>query len=751
MISARHPAHGYVVAVAATALAIAARELADPWLGDARPLVTLYGAVAAAVWFGGWRPALLSVVLGVLVANYLFVAPRATISFNTPVEVIGTLAYLVTCSLVIGFGELMRRAQRQAHEQRELVSITLASIGDAVIATDLRGRVTSMNGVAEALTGWRQLEAVGQPIDAVFRIVDDSTREAAPNPVLRALRDGRVTGLAGHTLLIRRDGLELQVDDSAAPIRGVDGRAQGCVIVFRDITMRRAEERQVSERLDAARLHAAIVSSSEDAIVSKSLQGVIQTWNAGAERLYGYQATEAVGRHISLIIPKDRLSEEDGILRQIHAGQRIEPFNTVRQRKDGSTVHVSLSVSPVLDERGRVVGVSKIARDISAQREAEQRVARLMADLRDADRRKDEFLATLAHELRGPLAPVRNSLEVLKRPASDGRLLERARTMLDRQITHMERLVDDLLDIARITRNRLELRTQRVDLRPLLAQAVEAAYPSAEEAGHALEFDNGGESLEVMGDPVRLLQVFGNLLHNANKYTDRGGRIELRARRWNGLAEVTVRDNGVGIPPDLLPKVFELFAQLEENPGRTQGGLGLGLTIVKQLVEMHGGRVEAHSGGPGLGSEFVVRLPLAKPAALPVAAPRAETANAPLAARRVLVVDDLEDSAESLAMLLRLDGHDVHVANDGPAALEAAERLRPELLLLDVGLPGLSGLEVCRRIRKEPWGRDVRIVALTGWGQDEDRRQTEEAGFDAHLVKPVHPDELREILRPAAG
>jgi PAS domain S-box-containing protein len=741
---------GYVIAVLSTALAVAVRGVLDPWLGEALPLVTLYGAVAAAVWFGGWRPAVLAAALGWITAQLLF-APRAGGPWTLhPATLIGLGAYTVTCSLIIGFAELMRRAQRLGRDQRELVSITLASIGDAVIATDVDARVTSLNPVAEALTGWKRFEAIGQPLEKVFRILDETTRKPAENPALRALREGVVAGLANHTVLVRRDGSEVQIDDSAAPIRSAGGGVQGSVLVFRDISVRRGQEREAAEQLDAARLLAAIVTSSDDAIISKSLQGVIRTWNAGAERLFGYSPEEAVGHHISLIIPKDRLPEEDEILRQLRAGNRIDHFNTVRRRKDGRLVHVSLSVSPLIDEQGRVTGASKIARDISAQKEAELRVARLMAELRNADRRKDEFLAMLAHELRGPLAPVRNSIEVLKRVGAEPRLVERARDMLDRQVAYMERLVDDLLDIARITRDRLELRTQRLDLAGLLSQAVEAARPMSEAAGHSVLLDTGAESLEVVGDPVRLLQVFGNLIHNAIKYTGQGGRIEIRAQRVADFAEIRVRDDGIGIPPDLLAKVFELFAQVDESPGRSQGGLGLGLTIVKRLVEMHRGSVAARSEGEGLGSEFVIRLPLASPVESPMPARRA-IAPEPMTPRRVLVVDDLLDSAESLAMLLRLDGHEVRVANDGPSALEAAQRFRPELVLLDLGLPGLSGFEVCRRIRKEPWGREVFVVALTGWGQDEDRRKSEEAGFDAHLVKPVHPEELRSILRSLAA
>ena len=736
----------YAIALAATAFVVAVRWALDPWLGDGLPLVTLFGAVAAAVWWGGWRPGSFAAVVGLLACQYLFVPPRGTFDFSAPGSLIGVGAYLSTCAVIIGFGEILRRTQTSTREQREVLRVTLASIGDAVIATDLRGRVTYLNGVAEELTGWSRSAAVGEPLDAVFRVIDETTRDPVENLALRAMREGAVLGLSDHSLLIRRDGRELAIDDSAAPIRDERGQVSGCVLIFRDVAGRRREERRSAAELAAASLLASIVSSSHDAIVSKSLEGIIQTWNEGAEHLFGWTAEQAVGRHISLVIPADRLDEETEILARLRAGERIDHFDTVRQHRDGRQFDVSLTVSPVRDADGRITGASKIARDISEQKRAEARIRQLMSDLQEADRRKDEFLATLAHELRGPLAPLRNSVEVMKLARGDGAIQDRARDTIDRQLTQMERLIEDLLDIARITRNKLILRRTPLELATVIQQAVEGCRPLAEAAKHEVSVDLPAEPLRMDGDAVRLVQVFGNLLSNACKYTDPGGRITLRGTREDGEIVVSVSDDGIGIRPDLLPRVFDIFTQVDSRLERARGGLGLGLALVKRLIEMHGGSVKAFSNGLGRGSEFTVRLPaLAETGRRDTGPERAQVRAR--ASRRILIVDDLRDSAESLATLLRMAGHETRVAFDGAEAVEAAADFGPDVVLLDLGMPRLNGFEACRRIRAQDWARDALIVAVTGWGQDDDRQRSREAGFDAHLVKPVNFDELEDLLQ----
>jgi PAS domain S-box-containing protein len=751
----RTPAGSWLVAGAALAAAVLLRGLLDAVLGDTLPLVTLFGAVAAAVWIGGWRVAAVSSVVGYGVCAVLFIEPRGLANHLTPANAVGFVAYLITCGLIIGLGETMRIAQARAREQSEYLRVTLRSIGDAVITTDVSGRVNYLNEVAQTLTGWAPQEALGQPLETVFRIVNETTRKPVESPATRALREGIVVGLANHTVLIRQDGTERPVDDSAAPIRDESGRVSGCVLIFRDVSEQRRLEREKGHQLLAARMLAAIVESSEAAIIGKSLDGTIQSWNAAAERLFGYSAAHAVGRHISLVIPPDRMAEEGRIIASLAAGQRIEYLETERVRADGGRVLVSLTVSPIKDDAGNVIGASKIVRDVTRERQAEAERVRLegnlralAADLSAADRRKDEFLATLSHELRSPLAPLANVLEIWKR-SHDPQVLARARATMERQLGQIVRLVDDLLDLNRITHDRFELRRSRIDLAAEIRQAAEACRPLADSLGHELAVDAPAEPIWLNADSVRLAQVFGNLLNNACKYTNAGGRISIAARRDDGEAVVTVTDTGIGIPPDQLEAIFDMFTQVGRSSERVPGGLGIGLTLVKRLVQMHGGSIRALSAGHGRGSEFVVRLPLAAEAA------EAESAALPATAAaaeklRVLVVDDNADAALSLAMLLEMAGHETYTAHDGTAAVQAAETHRPDIALLDIGLPNLDGHDVCRHIRAQSWGEGMLLIALTGWGQDRDRTKSREAGFDGHLVKPVDYDKLTQLLRSFA-
>ena len=378
--------------------------------------------------------------------------------------------------------------------------------------------------------------------------------------------------------------------------------------------------------------------------------------------------------------------------------------------------------------------------------------AQLYRELREVDRRKDEFLATLAHELRNPLAPIRNSLQILKMPRLDTATVDRAKEMMERQVHHLVHLVDDLLDVSRVMRGKIELRKERVELAAAVARAVETVQSLIEAQEHELTIHLPDESLLLEADPVRLAQVVGNLLANAAKYTERHGRIWLTAQRAGDAVELRVRDTGIGLAPELLPHVFELFVQADHASTKAHGGLGIGLTLVKNLVEMHGGSVEAHSAGPGKGSEFVVRLPLLP--AVPESPKQEESASPPLpppSGRRLLVVDDNADVALSLAVLLRLYGHEVQVAHDGRSALQLAAAFRPDLVFLDIGMPGMDGYEVARRLRRTPGLEKVVLAALTGWGQQEDRRRTAEAGFDYHLVKPPEPKVLERLLSELSG
>jgi PAS domain S-box-containing protein len=1065
------------------------------------------------------------------------------------------------------------RAEAQARE--EWLQVTLASIGDAVIVTDVEGRTSFLNAAAQALTGWPQAEALGRPLEAVFRIVNEHTRQPAENPVAKALRLGAVVGLANHTALIARDGAERSIADSAAPIRDGRGGVSGVVLIFRDVTNER--------RAEAARGQlAAIVESSDDAVYSKTLDGVITSWNKGAERLYGYAAAEVLGRPGAVLVPPDRADELDAVLGRIRRGEVADHFPTVRRCKDGTLLDVSVSVSAITDAEGNVVGASTIARDITRQIRAERAVqesgerlrlaleagrmgtwewrlatdavvwsagleavhglapgafagtfaayletihpddrrpvqdalrravdegrdyraeyrlawpdgslhwveargtvfrdgagrpdrvvgvglevterkkaraaleeseqrfrqlaehitdvfwmtdptgpagvhellyvspayetiwgrscaslyenpptfldavhpadrdrlvakmakqaagepmaeeyrvvrpdgsvrwvydrgfpirneagrvyrvagiaedvtarkraeqdARFLADasaalaglvdyqstlqkvarlavpsfadwcavdmldeggtlrrlavahvdpskvelahevyrrrppdpaaprgvwhilrtgesemtpeitdalltasvtdddyllgvlrrlglrsymgvplgvrgrvlgvvtfiaaesgrrydaadlaiaedlahraavavenarlyqaLKEADRHKDEFLALLGHELRNPLAPIRTALHLLKLPGAAA-VGQRAREMMERQVEHMVRLVDDLLDVSRIMRGKVELRRAPVELATVVARAVETSQPAIDAEACTLSVQAPAESVWLHGDLIRLAQVVSNLLNNAAKYNERGGRITLEAAREGDEAVVRVRDTGVGISAELLPRIFDMFFQAERRTKESQGGLGIGLSLVKGLVEMHGGSVAAHSPGRGQGSEFVVRLPLLAGREAgsppdeekePPSAPASAGLPASLPAMRVLVVDDNVDAADSLALLLRLQGHEVQVAYDGLAALAKAEASVPAVAFLDIGMPAMDGHELARAFRARPALAGVRLVALTGWGQPEDRQRTRAAGFDHHLVKPVDAEALAHLL-----
>ena len=371
----------YLFAATVAAVAVLMRALLDPVLGDSLPLVTLFGAVAAAVMVAGMGPALLATVGGYLACSLLFIAPRGQFALKTA-HAVGLGAYLFTCGLIIAAGEAARRSRLRASDRTEILRVTLASIGDAVITTDTRGHITYLNAVAERLTGWSNTDAARVPLERVFRIINEGTRQPVENPAVKALREGTVVGLANHTILIRKDGTEIAIDDSAAPIKNDEGMVSGCVLIFRDVTERRRFERESVERLTQANLLAAIVESSDDAIVRKAMDGTIQSWNAGAERLFGYSAQEAIGKHISLVIPPDRLSEEDRIIGALSAGRQVDHFETERVRRNGERVIVSLTISPVRDADGRIVAASKIARDVTERRRLEDEVRRLMSELR---------------------------------------------------------------------------------------------------------------------------------------------------------------------------------------------------------------------------------------------------------------------------------------------------------------------------------------------------------------------------------
>jgi signal transduction histidine kinase len=401
---------------------------------------------------------------------------------------------------------------------------------------------------------------------------------------------------------------------------------------------------------------------------------------------------------------------------------------------------VSAVYTPTHDSSGNVDGWVAVVLDITERRQLENA-------LKDSDRRKDEFLATLAHELRNPLAPIKSSVAILKTLGSSNADLIASRDVIERQVHHMARLLDDLLDVNRITTGKLELRREPTSLADLVETAVETSRPIIDARSHELTVSLPDEPILLHADPVRMAQVFSNLLNNAAKYTDRGGRIWLTAERQGSDVLIWVKDNGIGITAEMLRRVFDMFTQESPALERSDGGLGIGLSLVKGLVELQGGSITAKSEGPGRGSEFLVRLPiLASPAApQPPALPADRQTTSPVKLR-LLIADDLQDSADSLAMLMRTMGHEVETAYDGEQAVLMAEDLKPDAVLLDIGMPKLNGYDACRRIRQRPWAKDKLLIALTGWGQETDRRRTQEAGFDYHIVKPIDIDNLQKLL-----
>jgi PAS domain S-box-containing protein len=649
----------------------------------------------------------------------------------------GVATGLLGVAAAIGFVWSVRRntalqskAAADLFAEREQLRVTLASIGDGVIVTDPEGRVTMINRVTEQLTGWSYTEAVGAPLDQVFRIVNEETRQGADSPVTRALRDGVVVGLANHTLLIARDGTEHPIADSAAAIHGANNEILGAVLVFRDVSDDRHAEIALSRSLAreqgwSSRLRqvAAASLTINAATTQDSIVGVI---DAEARRILG-------AGDCRVKFADELLAEEPGNL--------VVPLS-LRSGRHFGYIHCSKKSDGAFDDDDRAM-LTQLAQMASIAIEN----SRLYNDIRVSDVRKDAFLATLAHELRNPLAPITNSLEGL-RSTQDVAQQSSSRQIIERQVGQLVHLVDDLLDVARINQGKLELRRRRVKLSEVLAAALETSRPTIEGQRHVLTVSQPEDPIWLDADLTRLAQVFANLLNNSAKYTEPGGAIELAANADDREVTVTVRDRGIGIAPDLLPHVFDMFVQADRSLERAQGGLGIGLTLVKQLVQLHGGTVSASSDGPGNGSEFLVRLPRAgAPVEQQIAAPAAALAAPP--ARRVLVVDDNRDAVESLSLLLKLAGQTVATASDGREALSQFSMFDPDVVVLDIGLPVLNGYEVARQMRAMA-RRRILLVALTGWGQDDDRRRTHEAGFDHHLVKPVEFESLKSLLAALA-
>ena len=542
-------------------------------------------------------------------------------------------------------------------------------------------------------------------------------------------------------------GQLIPVSWSFLRLRDASGNVSGYATVTRDLTKgRKAEEtlRASEERrrlaLDAAELGTWHVDTKTRATTSDArFRAIFGTTDGWTDYLQA----------VAVIHPDD----QPAVLEAVAAATRLEdpaPY-AIEYRivhPDGSLHWVMANGRVSFEGTGaakRVVSFDGTVADITDRKRGEEERERLVARLQEQDQRKDEFLATLAHELRNPLAPIRNGLQIMRLAPGDADANERIRLMMERQLGQMVHLIDDLLDLSRISRGKIDLRKERIELAGVIAQAIETSRPSIDQAGHELCIELPDSPIYVDADLTRLTQVFSNLLNNAAKFTERGGQLRLAVQLMGAEVVVSVTDNGIGIPTHKLQQVFEMFTQVESNLERSQGGLGIGLSIVQRLVQMHRGSVEARSDGPGSGSEFVVRLPVvfAHNEYQPV-----DEANPapPMSSLRILVADDNVDSAEILAMLLTLKGYDMKTAHDGDAALDVAATFRPDVILLDIGMPKLNGYEVCRRIRQQAWGKRIKVIAMTGWGQEDDRRKSHAAGFDFHLVKPLNLDVLYKLL-----
>jgi PAS domain S-box-containing protein len=632
----------------------------------------------------------------------------------------------------------------EAVASRDWLRVTLASIGDALISCDLEGRITFFNAVAAALTGWAPDDALGKPLASVFRIIDERTGQPAEDLLLRVLSERRAILLGNHTALLARDDSHVAIEDSAAPIRDDAGNITGVVIVFHDVTEKQ-RLRQRTEEIDAR--FKALFDYSPDAVMLTGPEGHVLRANPAACEMFGMTEVELCARGRAGILDLDDRRWERAMTERQAAGTlanvELGYLRANGERFPGETT--SVLVSNASDPYAFV-----IVRDISGRKRAEEALLEANAVLSESDRRKDEFIAILSHELRNPLAPIRYAVPLLKQEQL-GERAGRALTVIERQTENLPRLVDDLLDTSRIRQGKIELRREYVTVAAVLSAAVEAASPAILAARHKLSMVAPDDPLWLHVDATRVAQVVTNLLQNSAKFTPQGGEIWLSARREDGRVVISVRDNGVGIPAQALPTVFDMFQQFDRSERPSQRGLGIGLALAKRLVEMHAGTIEASSAGQGRGTEFAIRLPIVQQAPASVQEAGSEAAVSGQPRLRVLVVDDNVDLVDMLTMVVEGAGHEVRKALDGGSAVSTALEFHPDLVFLDLGLPVKSGIEVATELRRHPEFENTRLVALTGWGQTEDRRRCEEAGFNDHLTKPTDPAELERILADVAA
>jgi PAS domain S-box-containing protein len=663
-----------------------------------------------------------------------------------------------------------KRLARELAAQHEWFRVTLGSIGDAVIASDPEGRVTFMNATAESLTGWPLADASSRSLAEVFHIISEQTRQPVNNPAALVMRLGHVVGLANHTVLIDRAGAEHPIADSAAPIRDAAGNILGVVLVFRDVTDERAAEEAIAEQRE---WFETTLESIGDAVVATDVNGRVVFMNPIAEHLTGWRTDEARGKlcaEVVKIVNEDtRRTVENPVTRVLAEGTVVGLANhTILISAQGVERPIDDSGAPIRNREGRIVGAVLVFRDISERRriELERRGAaaereRLLESERaartDAEREsrlKDEFVAMVSHELRTPLNAILGWTQLLVQPGAAAELLPRGLDVISRNTRVQAQLISDLLDISRITSGKLRLEITEVDLRTVMGDAIDTIHREAEQKRITIVRHLDDDVLPIAGDTARLQQVMWNLLSNAIKFTPEGGEIAVGLRQTGTTAELSVCDTGVGIQADFLPFIFDRFRQADRSITRRFGGLGIGLSIAKHLVELHGGTIQARSAGSGHGTTFTVLLP--STAAERRAAPATHDASPPadsLVGISVLIVEDEPDTFEYLERFLRGYGAEVRGARTAEDALAEMARRTPDILVSDIGLPGIDGFDLMQQIRRLPAdsGGAIPAIALTAYARSEDRTRALRAGYQTHLAKPVEPAELVTTIASFAG
>ncbi|MBO0861115.1 MAG: PAS domain-containing protein [Chloracidobacterium sp.] len=746
------------------------------------PLTLFIIPVVVSAWFGGLGPGLLATFLSGVASEYFLTEEHFSLARMDTADWERLTLFLITSGLLNWLMLIMRDArqeveararealQRQAELEEQIVERERARAERERLIAEIETERARLNVIIEHIPGGvllaeapsgqiimgnPQVERIlGHPV--VFSPNVESYRDWLAYDVGRRRIEGRESALArtlrgevvtGQELLYHRgDERDAWISVSGAPIIDTSGKVVGGVVLITDID----EEKRASEAL---RINQERLNLAQKASRSGSFEWNLQTnaiiWNEECEAIFGLSPGCFGGSYddwVKCVHPEDRSRAEEDLRLAIDQGEGLFEYRIIRP--DGSVRWMQARGRLYFDEDGRPLRWIGINIDITERKQMEDSLRRQTMALQEADRRKDEFLATLAHELRNPLAPISNAIRILTLRANDPTVVARTSEVMERQVHQINRLVEDLLEVSRIGRGKIRLDKAPVDLADVVATAVETSRPLIEAHRHTLTVSLPERPARVEADSARLAQVLSNLLNNAAKYTEDSGRIDLSVEQVHGEAVIHVRDNGIGIAPERLLTIFDMFEQIEGASGRSQGGLGIGLTVARRLVEMQGGKIEAQSAGLGKGSDFVMRLPaLAEPATKQSTDPT-DGLPAPSAtySRRVLVVDDNVDSAESLAVLLRLHGHDVRMANDGVAALEEARSFGPEVIFLDLNLPKLDGYEVAKRLLKDPATSDITLVAMTGYSQEEERRRTRDAGFHLHLVKPVDFDMLNELL-----